>query len=69
MTESSGPMRQKHMWRFEAWAYDVAELVARLAPIDVVSDFGAWLARTVGPLTSAHRVARTNLRIVFPEAS
>src|SRR6185437_299544 len=69
MTESRAPMRQNRLWRFEAWAYDVAEFLARLCPIDVVSDFGAWVAQTVGPLTSAHRVARTNLRIVFPDAS
>ena len=37
-------------------------------PIDAVSDFGAWLARRLGPLTSAHHVAETNLRIAFPEA-
>ena len=37
-------------------------------PIDAVSDFGAWLARRLGPLTSAHHVAETNLRIAFPDA-
>jgi KDO2-lipid IV(A) lauroyltransferase len=62
-------MRQKTLWRFEAWLYDFAEFLARLFPIDAVSDFGAWLASLLGPLTSAHRVAETNLRIAFPEAS
>jgi KDO2-lipid IV(A) lauroyltransferase len=38
-------------------------------PVDAVSDFGAQLFRTLGPLTSAHHVAETNLRIVFPTAS
>src|SRR5207237_590345 len=37
--------------------------------IDRVSDFGAWLFAKLGPLTSSHRVAETNLRIVFPEKS
>jgi KDO2-lipid IV(A) lauroyltransferase len=40
-----------------------------LFPIDAVSDFGARLFCTLGPLTSAHHVAETNLRIVFPTAS
>lgn len=62
-------MRQIILWRFEAWAYDFAEFLARLFPIDAVSDFGASLARKLGPLTSSHRVAETNLRIVFPGAS
>jgi Kdo2-lipid IVA lauroyltransferase/acyltransferase len=62
-------MRQNILWRFEAWLYDFVDFLARLFPIDAVSDFGAWLARGLGPLTGAHRVAEINLRIVFPEAS
>ena len=69
MTESPVQVRQKILWRLEAGAYDVAEFLARLFPIDAVSDFGAWLFRTLGPMTSPHRVAETNLRIVFPKAS
>ena len=62
-------MRQDMIWRLEERAYDVAQFLARLFPIDTVSDFGAWLFRTVGPLTSRHRTALTNLRIVFPDAT
>src|SRR5471032_2946815 len=69
MTESPLQMRQTVLWRFEAWLYDFAEFLAHLFPIDAVSDFGAWLFRNLGPLTSPHRVAETNLRIVFPNAS
>jgi KDO2-lipid IV(A) lauroyltransferase len=43
--------------------------LSRCLPIDTVSDFGAWLLRRLGPLTSAHRVAEANLRIVFPNAT
>lgn len=68
MTESPPKMRQIILWRFEATLYDFADFLARLFPIDAVSDFGAWLARHLGPLTSAHRVAETNLRIAFPDA-
>ena len=38
-------------------------------PIDAVSDFGAWLVRSLGPLTSLRRIAETNLRLVFPNAT
>ena len=69
MTESPVQMRQDTLWRFEAWAYDFAEFLARLFPIDAVSDFGAWVFRALGPLTSPNRVAETNLRIAFPQAS
>lgn len=68
MTESQRQMRQDILWRIEAWAYDLADFLAHLFPIDAVSDFGAWFFRTFGPLTRPHRVARTNLKIVFPEA-
>ncbi len=43
--------------------------MARLFPIDAVSDFGGWLLLTLGPLTNKHGFARTNLRIVFPDAT
>jgi Kdo2-lipid IVA lauroyltransferase/acyltransferase len=69
MTDSTSQLRQTILWRLEAWAYDVAAFLARVFPIEGVSDFGAWFFRTFGPLTSAHRVAQTNLRIAFPEAS
>ncbi|HLZ73470.1 lysophospholipid acyltransferase family protein [Phenylobacterium sp.] len=69
MTEAPTTRRQDIIWRLEERAYDVAQAFARLFPIDTVSDFGAWLFRTVGPLTSRHRTALTNLRIVFPDAT
>lgn len=56
-------------WRAEALAYDAVEGLVRLFPPDRVSDFGAWLLRAIGPLTSLHRVAEINLRIAFPDAS
>jgi KDO2-lipid IV(A) lauroyltransferase len=52
----------------EAALFDAACGLARLFPIDSVSNFGAWLFRLLGPLTSAHRVAERNLRIAFPDA-
>jgi KDO2-lipid IV(A) lauroyltransferase len=69
MAENKPSFWQDLGWRLEALAYDALEAVARAFPIDAVSDFGAGFFRTVGPLTSADRVARTNLRIAFPEKS
>jgi Kdo2-lipid IVA lauroyltransferase/acyltransferase len=60
---------QDLIWRLEAAAYDLAEALARAVPIDVASNFGAWLLKTIGPQTSLQRTAETNLRIAFPQAS
>jgi KDO2-lipid IV(A) lauroyltransferase len=68
MTDSPAKAQQRYLWRIEALAFDVAHFLSRCFPIDTVSDFGGWLLRRLGPLTSAHRVAATNLRIAFPEA-
>jgi KDO2-lipid IV(A) lauroyltransferase len=69
MTESQAKMRQNILWRIEATLFDCAHFMSRLFPVDAVSDFGAWLLKRLGPLASPHRVAETNLRIVFPDAS
>jgi len=59
----------KFIWMLEAALFDAVTGFARLFPIDSVSDFGGWLFRILGPLTSANRVAARNLRIVFPDAA
>ena len=69
MAKPAHPFLQDLTWRLEALAYDAAEALARIFPIDAVSDFGGWLFRVLGPLTSSRRVVETNLRIAFPEAS
>jgi KDO2-lipid IV(A) lauroyltransferase len=69
MTDSPAKMRHMIVWRIEALAFDCAHFLSRLFAVDSVSDFGAWLLRRLGPLTGKHRIAETNLRIVFPEAS
>ncbi|WP_304176266.1 lysophospholipid acyltransferase family protein [Phenylobacterium aquaticum] len=68
MTAPRPSLAQDIAWRLEAFAFDLMTGLARLFPIDTVSDFGAWMFQRLGPLTSAHRVAETNLRIVFPHA-
>jgi KDO2-lipid IV(A) lauroyltransferase len=57
------------VWMLEAALFDALCAIARRFPIDSVSGFGAAAARLVGPLTSAHRVAETNIRIAFPRLS
>jgi KDO2-lipid IV(A) lauroyltransferase len=69
MAQEKPSLGQDIVWRLEAFSYDLAAGLARLFPIDAVSDFGAWLFSRLGPLTSARRVAETNLRIAFPDAS
>ena len=57
------------IWMLEAALFDGACALARLFPVDSVSDCGAWIFRSLGPRTRANRVAETNLRIAFPQAS
>ena len=57
------------IWMLEAALFDGACALARLFPVDTVSDCGAWIFRSLGPLTRADRVAEINLRIAFPQAS
>jgi KDO2-lipid IV(A) lauroyltransferase len=68
MAETRPSLAQHVVWRLEALAYDLVTGLARLFPIDGVSDFGAWLFQRLGPLTSTHKVVQTNLRIAFPQA-
>ena len=68
MAEARPSLGRQLAWRLEAFAYDAAAGLARLFPVDAVSDFGAWLLGTLGPLSPKARIAETNLRIAFPDA-
>lgn len=63
----SDPIKLSH--RVEALGYDLLTGLLRLLPFDFVSALGGLLLRTVGPLTSKHRIARTNIRLAFPDKS
>jgi KDO2-lipid IV(A) lauroyltransferase len=69
MVKHSASVGRHLLWRLEALGYDVVAGLARIFPIDAVSDFGARLFRVLGPHTNSHRVAERNLRIAFPEAT
>ncbi len=43
--------------------------IARLFPWQASSDFGGWVARTIGPLIKVSRRGRANLKAAFPEKS
>jgi KDO2-lipid IV(A) lauroyltransferase len=61
------PWVQQLIWRLEALAFDAFTVLARALPMDAVSWSFGQIARTVGPLTRAHRTAVIGLRIAFPE--
>ncbi|HZZ67597.1 MAG TPA: lysophospholipid acyltransferase family protein [Phenylobacterium sp.] len=61
------PRTRRLAWRLEALGFDLFSILVRAPPPDVVSAIGAWLGRTVGPLTSSDRTARRNLEIALPE--
>ncbi|PZQ62638.1 MAG: lipid A biosynthesis acyltransferase [Phenylobacterium zucineum] len=59
----------KFIWMLEAALFDAVCGLARLFPIDSVSNSGAWIFEKLGPLTGAHRVAARNIEIAFPGLS
>lgn len=54
-------------WKVEAAAFDLFSLVFRLMPVDAASAAGAALLTLIGPLSPAHRTARRNIAIAFPD--
>jgi KDO2-lipid IV(A) lauroyltransferase len=53
-------------YRLEAAAARIFFLLLGALSIDNASAFGGWLARRVGPLSSAHRTADRNIRAALP---
>jgi KDO2-lipid IV(A) lauroyltransferase len=60
---------QDLVWRLEALGYDVFTFLFRLLPLDWASAMGGALLRLIGPLNGAHRTARINIELAFPEMS
>jgi KDO2-lipid IV(A) lauroyltransferase len=67
MAKSRSPLIQMVLWRLEALGFDLFTAMARAAPIDLWSAFGGAVFRALGPLTSAHRTARRNLSLAYPD--
>jgi len=67
MSDKRRPWAQDLLWRAEALGFDLFIGVVRLLGVDAASAFGGWIGRTLGPLSGAHKVARRNLKLAFPE--
>ena len=59
-------LSQRIAWRLETAGFHLLTSVFRLMPLDMASDFGAALLKTIGPLNGVHRTAAINLKIAFP---
>ena len=55
-------------YRLEALAYDFIRFILCLFPFAWISSVGAALVKRVGPLTSKQHIAKTGLKIAFPDA-
>jgi KDO2-lipid IV(A) lauroyltransferase len=67
MARSASPRIRQALWRLEALGFDLFTALARALPIEPWSAFGGALFRALGPLTGAHRTARRNLGLAFPD--
>jgi KDO2-lipid IV(A) lauroyltransferase len=67
MSKPRQSLVQDLAWRLEAAGYDLFIGLVRMLGVDAASAFGGWLLKAVGPLTGAHKTARRNLRLCFPE--
>lgn len=67
MTAPVPSFGQRLAWRIEAIGYDLFVGTLRLLGVDAASAFGGWFFGLVGPLSGAHKVARRNLKLCFPD--
>lgn len=54
-------------YRSEAWAVALLFGVFRCMPLDMASAVGGFMARAVGPFLGAHKIARSNLAMIYPD--
>lgn len=67
MSKKKGMM--KHLvWRLEVLCYDFVRALMIPFSIDQVSWFGGKLFGWIGPKTSKHHIAKTGMKIAFPNA-
>ena len=67
MVKTRGALAQDLTWRLEAVGYDLFTALIRALPVEAASSLGAFLGKTIGPLTGPNRIARRNLRLAFPD--
>jgi len=58
--------RESFFKRIESWAFHAYWNRISSMSLDEASNAGAKFARTLGPITSAHKTARYNMRLAFP---
>ncbi len=56
-------------WPIEAIFLLLALVTLRIIPIDIASSVTGWLGSKIGPLTSWHKRAKSNLLLAMPELS
>ncbi len=60
----------KHfIWRLEALAYDIVRLMMTPFSLAQISAFSGRIIAWIGPKTSKHHIAKTGMKIAFPNAS
>ncbi len=59
---------QHLIWRLEVLAYDFVRLLMMPFSLEQVSNFAGKLVGFIGPKTSKHHIARTNMKLAFPDA-
>ena len=60
---------QHIVWRLEVLAYDIVRVLMVPFSLEQVSKFAGKLVGFIGPKTSKHHIAHTNMKLAFPDAS
>ena len=55
-------------WRLEVLAYDIMRLLMAPFSLEQVSSFAGAVFGFIGPKTSKHHIAKTNMKLAFPDA-
>ncbi len=64
-----GRIFQHLLWRLEVLAYDIVRVLMMPFSLEQVSAFAGKLVGYIGPKTSKHHIARTNMKLAFPDTS
>jgi len=64
-----GRVFQHVVWRLEVLTYDIVRVLMVPFSLEQVSKFAGKLVGFIGPKTSKHHIARTNMKLAFPDAS
>ncbi len=60
---------QHLLWRLEVLAYDIVRVLMVPFSLEQVSTFAGKMVEYIGPKTTKHHIARTNMKLAFPDAS